>query len=91
MLPALPQPHDHIFLKGLSAQIVICATECPNRLRVVSDLSVDAWVRVSLGRGIWVEDDIGFHWAHVGHSPCPKLRHRHVRVCHLLRERRQDD
>ena len=91
MLPTLPQPHDHIYLKGLSAQNVIWATEHPNRLRVVSNLSMDGRVRVSLGRGIQVEGDIRFHRAHVGHSPCPKLQHQHIRVCHLLRERWQYD
>jgi hypothetical protein len=61
--------------------------ERPNRLRVVSDFSVDGWVGVSLGRGIRVEGDVGRHPTHVGHSPCPELRHRSVRVFRLLRER----
>jgi hypothetical protein len=47
VLPALPYPHDRQCVKGLSAQIEIRAMD---RLRVVSNFSVDGWVKVSLGK-----------------------------------------
>jgi hypothetical protein len=72
MLPAIPQPHDRLCVKGLSAHIVIWAMERPNRLHVVSDFSVDGRVRVSLGRGIRVEDDIRFSPSPCGTQPMPQ-------------------
>ena len=91
MLPGLPTPHDHLSLKGMSAQINVWAMQRPHRLRVLHDFSVDGRIEVCLGRAIRVEGDTGFHRAHVGHDPCPKLRHRHIWLCGLLRERRQHD
>jgi len=49
--------------------------EWPNRFHIVRDFRVDGWVRVSLRRGIRVEDNTKFHRAHapnfdIGASGC---------------------
>jgi hypothetical protein len=91
MLLVLCEPHDHLSINVVGAQILVWPMDRPCLRRVGIDAGVDARVVVRLRRVIRVEGDIGSCLTLAGQSICHERGQRLLTMRRRLRERQQDD